>query len=140
MDLLLWIALAVFSFALIGLAVWLKKDSGFFWLPVLVIGGLAAISTGLFTLSDGIEVQNGSIISENWTYAQRACNYTWSNGTTNFTDIGTCWFANASVMQETVTREPLEQAYTEGFAILLFFAGLAAVFFAILAGLHKRWW
>ena len=71
MDLLLWIALAVFSFGLIGFAIWLKKESSFFWLPVLVIGGLAAVSTGLLTLGDGVEVQNGSTTSENWTYPAR---------------------------------------------------------------------
>jgi len=137
-DLLLWIALAVFSFGLIGFAIWLKKESSFFWLPILVIGGLAAVSTGLLTLSDGIEVQNGSTVSENWTYTQYDCNYTWSNGTVNFTDVGTCWFANESVVQETITRAPLDSAYKEGFAILLLFFGAAALFFAILAGLHKR--
>lgn len=143
MDILLWALFAASSIFILAIGFYLKQISKWIWIPALVIAGLASIAVGLLPIAEGIAIQNGTVVSENWTYAPQICtaNTTYYNGTDSFTDntTSTCWFANASTMQTDNTYETVDTLYTQSFALLFFFLGFATIWFAIIGATRDGW-
>lgn len=132
MDVIVWGALVSFSIVFAALSFYLyTHDSRVISIFLFLIVSTAFIVTGLATISEGVEVINGSRVSENWTYEESTCSYTWSNGTDLFTDNSTCLFANASVKEEVISFNTIDDQFTQGFALLLILTGLALGFFTV---------